>query len=105
MTEQPITEAPKLTPTQRAHELMQGMIAALTAAMTKRTTMQRESNTATRNAKGDVQLETVAYRQDDEAEDDFNARTEARFDRLCAKYPLSRTQEYGRAYLPNEKGK
>jgi hypothetical protein len=96
----------RLTPTERAHELMLTMLNSITAAVTKRSpALQRESNTMTRNAKGDPQLEVVVYREDEETEDDFNARTEARYDRFDAKYPLSRKQNFDRDYLPDEKGK
>jgi hypothetical protein len=100
------TEQPrKLTPTERAHELMLGMLDAITAALTKRTTIQRDSLTTSRNAKADVQFEVVTYREDDEAEEDFAARHEARHDRLEAKYEPSRRQHFDRSYLPDEKGK
>jgi hypothetical protein len=84
---------------------MEQMLAAITAALTKRSTPQRESNTVSRNAKGDDQIEVVVYRQDEESEDDFNARTEARYERLTKKHPLSRNQEFNRRYLPDERGK
>ena len=97
---------PRLTPTQRLHEITDWMHEVLVATLTRRSgTTQRESITLARNAKGDVQPESITYRKDDESEDDFVTRTETRFDRLDAKYPLSRAQSFGRDYLPDEKGK
>ncbi len=87
---------PKLTPTQRLHEVT-------LAALTKTTVMHRESITTTRNAKGDHQHEVVTYREDDEPSDVFEARHFGRVERTDERFPTSRSQEYGRKFTPNEK--
>ncbi len=90
--------APKLTPTQRLHEVT-------LAALTRTTVMHRESITTSRNAKGDMQHEVVTYREDDEDGDTFEARHFARVERTNEQFPLSRKQNYDRDFLPNETGK
>ncbi len=92
------------TPTERSHEQLMAALDAFKSALTKSTVMHRESQTTTRNAKGDFQHEVVTYREDDEPDGDYDARHHARVSLLDEKFPLSRAQNFGRDYLPNEKG-
>lgn len=70
-------ETPRLTPTQRLHEV--------TMSALSRTPREPECGAElTRNAKGDVQI-TVTARGADVGE--VGKAAEAEFDRLCKSYP------------------
>jgi hypothetical protein len=96
VTDQPNIEAPKLTPTQRLHEIT-------LAALHKTPVKASESVELTRNAKGDWQYTVagVAGEADTLAEVATRVLNIARD--LDKDLPLSRSQHFGRDYLPNEK--
>jgi hypothetical protein len=96
VTEQPIIEAPKLTPTQRLHEIT-------LAALHKTPVKASESVELTRNAKGDYQFTVAGVAGEDEQLATVAARVLSIAADLDKDLPLSRSQEYGRTYLPNEK--
>jgi hypothetical protein len=59
----------------------------------------------TRNAKGDYQYRVAGVAGEDETLAAVATRVLSIARDLDTDLPLSRTQEYGRTYLPNEKGK
>ncbi len=97
-------ERPKLpSPSARLHEVT---IAALTRAPVKAS----EEVEMTRNAKGDTQIRVAGVVgsvtmevEQGETLDEAAARVLATYRLLCEAEPLSRSQEYGRKYTPNEK--
>lgn len=86
----------KLTPTQRAHEIM-------LAALHRTPVKASEEVEISRNAKGDYQYTVAGVA----GEDDTLAKVAARVLNIARdldeQLPLSRAQNYGRDYLPNEK--
>lgn len=77
--------APRLTPTQRLHDVT-------LAALNRTPRPPQESVTISRNAKGDVQIEVSATTQEGESLDDVGVRASELFNTLCTYYDLSRAQ-------------
>lgn len=75
-------EQPKLTPTQRLHEVT-------IAALTRESRKAAESVEISRNAKGDVQFTVSVAAQDGETLKDASDRAEIAFDHLSTKYPTA----------------
>jgi hypothetical protein len=95
--DQPNIEAPRLTPTQRLHEI--------TLAALHRTPIKAsEEVEITRNAKGDYQFRVAGVAGEAETLAKVSARVLNIARDLDKDLPLSRSQNYGRDYLPNEKG-
>jgi hypothetical protein len=91
------SEAPKLTPTQRLHEIT-------LAALHKTPVKASESVELTRNAKGDYQFTVAGVAGEDETLRTVASRVLSIAADLDKDLPLSRSQSYGRDFLPNEKG-
>jgi hypothetical protein len=89
-------EPPRLTPTQRLHEVT---LAALARSGPSKT----PSVEIARNAKGDWQFDVTASPDEDETLSECAARVLAVVRELEGELELSRAQNYGRDYLPNEK--
>ena len=89
---------PKLTPTQRAHEIM-------LAALHRTPVKASEEVEVTRNAKGDWQFRVAGVAGEEESLAKVAKRVLSLAKDLDNDLPLSRAQIYGRDYLPNEKGK
>lgn len=97
MTEPTNNETPRrLTPTERAHEIM---LAALNKAPVKAS----EEVEISRNAKGDYQYRVAGVAGEEETLAACALRVLAVATELDTALPLSRSQHYGRDYLPNEK--
>ena len=91
------TEAPRrLTPTERAHEVM-------LAALHRTPVKASEEVEISRNAKGDYQWRVAGVAGEGEQLDAVFLRVRAVARSLDDDLPLSRSQHYGRDYLPNEK--
>lgn len=88
----------KLTPTERAHEIM-------LAALHRTPVKASEEVELTRNAKGDWQFRVAGVAGEAETLAKVSARVLSVARSLDDQLPLSRTQEAGRKYLPNELGK
>jgi hypothetical protein len=88
----------RLTPTQRAHEIM-------LAALHRTPVKASEEVEVTRNAKGDWQFRVAGVAGEEETLQKVAARVLNVARDLDEDLPLSRTQEAGRKYLPNELGK
>lgn len=88
---------PRLTPTQRLHEVT-------IAALSRQPVRASEEVEVSRNAKGDWQFSVAGVRAEDETLAECATRVLAVANTLDTLHPLSRTQEYGRDYLPHEKG-
>ena len=98
MTDTPNEAAPrKLTPTERAHEIM-------LAALHRTPVKASEAVEVTRNAKGDYQYTVAGVAGEDETLEKVAGRVLAIARDLDHDLPLSRAQNFGRDYLPNEKG-
>lgn len=89
-------DAPRLTPTQRLHEVT---LAALARSGPSKT----PSVEIARNAKGDWQFDVTASPDDGETLGECAARVLVVVRELEGELELSRAQHYGRNYLPNEK--
>jgi hypothetical protein len=89
-------EPPRLTPTQRLHEVT---LAALNRASPTKT----PSVEISRNAKGDWQFDVTASPDDGETLSECAARVLGVVRELEGQLELSRAQHFGRDYLPNEK--
>jgi hypothetical protein len=87
------TLPPRLTPTQRLHEVTM-------QALTRAPRTPSESVTISRNAKGDVQIEVTAQSQEGETLYEVQARANSVFVALCSEFDLSRTQTYERNNEP-----
>jgi hypothetical protein len=90
-------EERRKTLTERHHELVMAMA-------TKPPREPYESVEISRNAKGDVQFTVAASSRDGESLADVLERARTAFIDLHTHFELSRTQEYGRKYTPDEKG-
>jgi hypothetical protein len=90
------TGPPRLTPTQRLHEVT---LAALNRSGPSKT----GSVEVSRNAKGDWQFDVAAVADDGETLDECAARVLGVVRELEGQLELSRAQHFGRDYLPNEK--
>jgi broad specificity phosphatase PhoE len=89
-------EPPRLTPTQRLHEVT-------LAALNRSSPAKGGSVEVSRNAKGDWQFDVSATADDGETLDECAARVLAVVRELEREFELSRAQHFGRDYLPNEK--
>lgn len=91
-------EAPprRLTPTERAHEIM-------LAALRRTPVKASEEVEITRNAKGDYQWRVAGVAGEDEDLATVANRVLAISRSLDDELPLSRGQHFGRDYLPNER--
>jgi hypothetical protein len=87
------TEVPRLTPTQRLHEVTM-------QALTRAPRAPSEGVEITRNAKGDWQFTVSAATQEGESLEDAIHRAELHAGRLEESFPLSRTQTYERNNEP-----
>ena len=88
----------RLTPTQRLHEI--------TLAALHRTPIKAsEEVEITRNAKGDYQFRVAGVAGEEETLAKVASRVLSIARSLDDELPLSRAQNFGRDYLPNEKGK
>jgi hypothetical protein len=96
MTEPAATEVPRLTPTQRLHEVT-------LAALNRSSPSKAGSVEVSRNAKGDWQFDVSATADDGETLDECAARVLGVVRELEREFELSRAQHFGRDYLPNEK--
>ena len=98
MSENNGTETPprRLTPTERLHEIT-------LAALHRTPVKASESVDLSRNAKGDWQFTVAGVAGEDEDLATVAARVLAIARSLDDDLPLSRSQHYGRNYLPNEK--
>ncbi len=93
------TEAPRrLTPTERAHEIM-------LAALHRTPVKASEEVEVTRNAKGDYQWRVAGVAGEDESLAAVAMRVLNITRSMDEDFPLSRSQEYGRKFTPNETGK
>ncbi len=93
---QPSPDAPRLTPTQRLHEVT-------LAALNRSSPSKTGSVEISRNAKGDWQFDVAATPDDGETLAECAARVLGVIRELETELELSRAQHYGRDYLPNEK--
>ncbi len=99
MTDDTNTEAPRrLTPTERAHEIM-------LAALHRTPVKASEEVEVTRNAKGDYQFRIAGVAGEGESLTEVALRVTSVAASVDEMYPLSRSQEYGRKFTPNETGK
>jgi hypothetical protein len=98
MSDTTIEPPRRLTPTERAHEIM-------LAALHRTPVKASEEVEITRNAKGDYQYRVAGVAGEDESLAAVALRVQAIAKDLDHDLPLSRTQEAGRKYLPNEMGK
>ena len=89
---------PRLTPTQRAHEIM-------LAALHRTPIKASEEVEITRNAKGDYQFRVAGVAGEAETLKAVAARVLNIARDLDNDLPLSRSQHFNREYLPDEKGK
>jgi hypothetical protein len=89
-------EAPRLTPTQRLHEVT-------LAALNRTSPSKTPSVEISRNAKGDWQFDVTASPDDGETLSECAARVLGVVRELEGQLELSRAQHFGRDYLPNEK--
>jgi hypothetical protein len=89
-------EPPRLTPTQRLHEVT-------LAALNRSSPSKTPSVEISRNAKGDWQFDVTASPDDGETLAECAARVLAVVRELEGEFELSRAQHFGRDYLPNEK--
>jgi hypothetical protein len=87
----------RLTPTERAHEIM-------LAALHRTPVKASEEVEITRNAKGDYQFRVAGVAGEDESLAAVALRVQAIAKDLDNDLPLSRAQNFGRDYLPDEKG-
>lgn len=85
----------RMTPTERAHEIM-------LAALHRTPVRKDESVEITRNAKGDYQYTVAGVVGEGETLDAIANRVLSVARSLDDQLPLSRSQEHGRKYLPNE---
>jgi hypothetical protein len=98
MSEQ-TNEAPRrLTPTERAHEIM-------LAALHRTPVRASEEVEVTRNAKGDYQYRVAGVAGEDETLAAVATRVLSIAKDLDEQLPLSRSQEAGRKFTPDELGK
>jgi hypothetical protein len=88
----------RLTPTERLQEVT-------LAALHRTPVKASEEVEVTRNAKGDYQFRVAGVAGEDESLAKVSARVLNIARDLDKDLPLSRSQEYGRKYTPNEKGK
>ena len=88
----------RLTPTERLHEIT-------LAALHRTPVKASEEVEITRNAKGDYQYRVAGVAGEDETLAKVATRVLSIARDLDSDLPLSRTQNYGRDYTPNEKGK
>jgi hypothetical protein len=88
----------RLTPTERAHEIM-------LTALHRTPVKASEEVEVTRNAKGDYQYRVAGVAGEAESLAKVATRVLSIARDLDKDLPLSRSQEAGRAYLPNELGK
>ena len=86
----------RLTPTERLHEIT-------LAALDRRPVKASEEVEVSRNAKGDWQLRVAGVKAEDETMAAAAKRAVSIARELDKEFPLSRSQEYGRKTLPNEK--
>jgi hypothetical protein len=86
----------RLTPTERLHEIT-------LAALHKTPVKASESVELTRNAKGDWQFTVAGVAGEDDSLAAVALRVQAIAKDLDNDLPLSRSQHFGRDYLPNEK--
>ncbi len=92
------TEPRRLTPTERAHEIM-------LAALHRTPVKASEEVEVTRNAKGDYQFRIAGVAGEGESLTEVALRVTSVAASVDETYPLSRSQEYGRKFTPNETGK
>ncbi len=88
----------RLTPTERAHEVM-------LAALHRTPVKASEEVEVTRNAKGDYQWRVAGVAGEDESLAAVAMRVLNITRSMDEDFPLSRSQEYGRKFTPNETGK
>jgi hypothetical protein len=88
----------RLTPTERAHEIM-------LAALHRTPVKASEEVEITRNAKGDYQFRVAGVAGEGEELKAVALRVLSIAGSLDDDLPLSRAQNFGRDYLPDEKGK
>ena len=99
MSEQTETPQPRrLTPTERLHEIT-------LAALHRTPVKASEEVEVTRNAKGDYQFRVAGVAGEDESLDAVAGRVLNIARSLDQDLPLSRVQEWGRKYTPDEIGK
>jgi hypothetical protein len=88
----------RLTPTERAHEIM-------LAALHRTPVKASEEVEITRNAKGDYQYRVAGVAGEAETLAKVATRVLSIARSMDDDLPLSRAQNFGRDYLPDEKGK
>jgi hypothetical protein len=93
-----MNEQPRLTPTQRLHEIT-------LAALHRTPVKASEEVEITRNAKGDYQYRVAGVAGEAETLDAVSKRVQSIARDLDEQLPLSRSQHFGRDYTPDEKGK
>jgi hypothetical protein len=91
-------ETPRLTPTQRLHEVT-------LAALHRTPVKASEEVEISRNAKGDYQYTVQGVAGEGDKLADVANRVLSLAKDLDEQLPLSRAQNYNRDYLPHEQGK
>lgn len=90
-------DAPRLTPTQRLHEVT-------LAALSRQPVKASEEIELTRNAKGDWQFTVAGVRGDEETLEEAARRVVAVAAVIDMTHPLSRTQSIAREMTTTERG-